>query len=81
MSSFTNRLTNGIFVPCYRLHLDSEDNTLKSLLKYLFEFIQTQEIDFKAKIKDDFKLLEKFNGYKQTQAFFRIKKTLDEVME
>ena len=37
--------------------------------------------DFRNKIKLDFGLLEKFNGFKQTVAFNKIKKTLEEAME
>ena len=37
--------------------------------------------DFRVKIKQDFNLLAKFNGLKQTQAFLKIKKTLEEVMD
>lgn len=83
MCNFTNRLTNGIFLPCYRMHEDENDVMLRTLLKYLGTFIMPQEPlhDFRTKIKKDFGLLEKFNGFKQTQAFLKIKKTLEEVME
>ena len=64
MSNFTNRLTNGIFLPCYRMHEDENDVILRTLLKYLGSFLQ--ESDFRTKIKNDFGLLEKFNGFKQT---------------
>ena len=66
MSNFTNRLTNGIFLPCYRMHEDENDVMLKTLLKYLGEFIfPVQPLsDFRTKIKHDFGLLEKFNGFK-----------------
>ena len=37
--------------------------------------------DFRSKIKMDFGLLEKFNGFKQTVAFNKIKRTLEEAME
>ena len=82
MSNYTNKLTSGIFIPPYRLHNDSDDQVLKMLLKYLGGFIdQTNPIeDVRAKIKHDFGLLEKFNGYKQNQAFVKIKKTLEEAM-
>lgn len=43
MSNFTNRLTNGIFLPCYRMHEDENDVMLKTLLKYLGEFIFPDE--------------------------------------
>ena len=68
MSNYTNRLTNGIFVPLYRLHEDPEDAVLEILLKYLGDFILADPAieDFRNKIKEDFKLLEKFNSFKQT---------------
>ena len=83
MQNFTNRLTNGVFLPSFALTSASSDDLLKVLLKYLGEFIDpTSPIeDVRNKIKKDFNLLEKFNGYKQTQAFLRIKKTLEEAME
>lgn len=83
MHNFTNRLTNGIFVPGFKIHEDNTDTILKSVLKYLGEFIFTrhnQQLDIKSKIKLDFDLLTKFNGFKQTQAYFKIKKTLEEAM-
>jgi hypothetical protein len=83
MQNFTNRLTNGIYFPMYRLHQDESDHMLKTLLKYLGEFIfPTSPLDdVRIKIKLDFDLLDKFNGFKQTQAFLKIKKTLHDVME
>ena len=67
----------------YRLHSDDEDNMLKILLKYLGEFILplSSNVDIRNKIKEDFDLLEKFNGFKYTQAFLKIKRTLEEVMD
>lgn len=56
---------------------------LNILLKYLGQFVFPEDkkpVDVKNKIKVDFDLLEKFNGYKQTQAFLKIKKTLQDVM-
>lgn len=81
--SFTNRLTNGVFCPSFKLHEDPQDVTLKILFKYLYTFVCAEQPvdDIRKKIKADFKLLDKFNSFKQTQAFLRIKKTLDEVME
>lgn len=38
MANFTNRLTNGIWLPTYRIIDDSEDDTLKILIKYLLSF-------------------------------------------
>ena len=66
MSNFTNRLTNGIFLPCYRMHEDESDKMLMVLLKYLGSFIYSSEplSDFRTKIKQDFGLLERFNGFK-----------------
>ena len=66
MSNYTNKLTNGIFLPPYRLHNDSDDQILKMLLKYIGGFIAIQNPveDVRTKIKHDFGLLEKFNGYK-----------------
>ena len=39
MSNYTNKLTNGIFVPPFRLHNDLDDDILKMLLKYLGSFV------------------------------------------
>ena len=68
MSNYTNRLTNGIFVPLYRLHEDPTDGALEILLKYLGDFVLADPAveDFRTKVKEDFKLLETFNGFKQT---------------
>lgn len=68
MANYTNRLTNGIFVPLYRLHEDPDDAVLTTLLKYLGDFILADPAveDFRTKVKEDFKLLEKFNSFKQT---------------
>jgi hypothetical protein len=52
---------------------------LNILLKYLGQYVLPEDkktVDVKNKIKVDFDLLDKFNGYKQTQAFLKIKKTL-----
>ena len=67
MSNYTNKLTNGIFLPPYRLHNDVDDTILKVLLKYLGGFVDISNPveDVRSKIKQDFGLLEKFNGYKQ----------------
>jgi hypothetical protein len=48
------------------MHEDENDVMLKTLLKYLGEFIFPAEplSDFRTKIKHDFGLLEKFNGFK-----------------
>ena len=46
------------------MHEDENDIMLKILLKYLGEFIFNKEPDFRTKIKSDFGLLEKFNGFK-----------------
>ena len=83
MQSFTNRLTNGIFFPSFKLENSISDDLFKMLLKYLTEFVDIKNPieDIRNKIKKDFNLLENFNGYKQTQAFLKIKKTLEEAME
>ena len=67
----------------YRLHQDDNDQMLKTLLKYLGEFLFPADPldDVRIKIKYDFDLLDKFNGFKQTQAFLKIKKTLQEAMD
>jgi hypothetical protein len=36
MSNYTNRLTNGIYLPPYSLHID--DTILKELTNYLLSF-------------------------------------------
>jgi len=61
MQNFTSKLTNGVFLPAYRLHEDATDNLLKSLLVYLLSFIRFNITDVRQKIKKDFNLLEKFN--------------------
>ena len=38
MSYFTNKLTNGIYLPLYSLHDDKNDKMLKSLGQYLQSF-------------------------------------------
>ena len=70
-------------MPTYRLHEDKSDQALKLLLRYLADFIfpESPLTDVRAKIKGDFGLLDKFNGFKQTQAYLKIKKTLEEVMD
>ena len=66
MANFTNRLTNGIWLPTYRIIDDSEDDALKSLIKYLLEFVNIDELpDVRVKIKTDFDLVGKFNNQKQ----------------
>ena len=79
MHSFTNRLTNGLLVPTYKINDQQSDNILLVLLKYLSTFVDLEDV--RLKIKLDFNLLEKFNGFKQTLAFLKIKKTLEEAME
>lgn len=66
MQNFTSKLTNGIFLPAYRLHEDATDQLLKSLLMYILSFKKQNIVDVRQKIKSDFNLLEKFNDYKQT---------------
>ena len=62
MESFTNKLTNGIWLPSYRLDKDEKDDTLLILLKYLLEFKDYSDI--RVKIKSDFNLVKKFNEQK-----------------
>ena len=64
MQNFTSKLTNGVFLPAYRLHEDQTDQLLKSLLAYLLSFERLNLTDVRHKIKGDFNLLEKFNDYK-----------------
>jgi hypothetical protein len=70
MSNFTNKLTNGIYLPPYSLHDDKNDKILQTLGHYLLSF--SDITDVRAKIKVDFDLLTKFNGFKQNQAFMKI---------
>ena len=70
MSNFTNKLTNGVYLPPYNLHDDKNDRMLKELGHYLLSFSQVPDV--RAKIKVDFDLLTKFNGFKQNQAFMKI---------
>ena len=48
----------------FRVNNIDEDNILRSLLKYLYTFLNPPIEDFRLKIKMDFNLLEKFNGFK-----------------
>lgn len=82
MDSFTFSLTNGIYVPPFLIGDFANDITLKSLMKYLGQFIDPifDIHDLRGKIKEDFNMLEKFNSFKQTQAVLKIKKTLEENM-
>lgn len=64
MSNFTNKLTNGIYLPAYNLHEDKNDKMLKSLGHYLMSFVKPGVADVRNKIKVDFDLLTKFNGFK-----------------
>ena len=54
MHHFTKQLTNGIYVPPYRIHRDQDDFILKYLLEYLLEFVGV--LNVKQKIKNDFGL-------------------------
>jgi hypothetical protein len=62
MSNFTNKLTNGIYLPPYSLHDDKNDKILQTLGHYLLSLSETADV--RAKIKVDFDLLTKFNGFK-----------------
>ncbi len=68
LEAFTNRLTNGIFLPTQKLLDDENDKMLKILLKYLGNFVldegAAEGFDIRNKITVDFGLLEKFNGFK-----------------
>lgn len=64
MSSFTKSLTNGVFLPSYRIHEDKNDFILNSLQNYLLSFVMLEVIDVRSKIKLDFEMLKKFNGLK-----------------
>ena len=72
MSNFTNKLTNGLYLPPYSLHDDKNDRMLKSLGQYLLSLAKSSVADVRQKIKVDFDLLTKFNGFKQNQAFLKI---------
>lgn len=80
MDSFTFSLTNGIYVPPFLIDRYGSDLTLKSLMKYLGQFIDPifNIQDVRQKIKTDFNMVDKFNSFKQTAAILKIKKTLDE---
>lgn len=64
MSSFTKSLTNGVFLPSYRIHEDNNDFLLSSLQNYLLSFVMLEVLDVRSKIKLDFEMLKKFNGLK-----------------
>ena len=52
MHHFTKQLTNGIFVPSYRIDRDNNDFILKYLKNYILEFVEVNDV--KVKIKNDF---------------------------
>lgn len=54
MQNFTHYLTNGIYLPPYRLNMDYNDELLKYLGEYLMEFINIDDV--RRKIKFDFEL-------------------------
>ena len=66
MSNFTNKLTNGLYLPPIRFSSSQEyDVCLKSLLKYLTSFVlEPNEKDVRNLIKVDFDLLNRFNNNK-----------------
>lgn len=68
MRNYTNRLTNGIYLPQFSLHDD--DEILQYLSNYLVNFEKV--VDVRTKIKTDFNLLNLFNNFKQNQAFQKI---------
>ena len=76
MSNFTNKLTNGIFVPAFLL--SEQDFILKSLQQYLINLYELK--DARQQIKTDFNLLNKFNNSKQNQAFFKIQSQSNKIM-
>ena len=71
MSNFTNKLTNGLYIPPIRFSQNQEgDMCLKSLLKYLVSFVlDPPESDVRNRIKIDFDMLNRFNNNKQCLAF------------
>ena len=70
MHHFTKQLTNGIFVPSYRIDRDNNDFILKYLKNYILEFVEVNDV--KVKIKNDFGLDKLFDESKQTKAFHKI---------
>lgn len=82
MSNFSNRLTNGIYLPPLRMCSDDDDICLESLGNYLKTFIidgNEELMDVRNKIKTDFDLLNKFEKDKQSQVFNKIlKRTVEE---
>ena len=60
MSNFTNRLTNGIYLPTFSLHND--DDILRDLTSYLLSFENLTDV--RPKIKTDFDLLNLFDNFK-----------------
>lgn len=68
MESFTFSLTNGIYIPHFKIGDYYSDITLKTLLKYLGQFVDPifDVQDVRIKIKNDFNMLEMFNSFKQT---------------
>lgn len=77
MTNFSNKLTNGIYLPPFRLNSVNDDICFNSLGNYLKTFIMDDNkelIDVRLKIKTDFDLLTIFNNNKQSQSFNKILK-------
>eukprot|EP00356_Strombidium_inclinatum_P012402 CAMPEP_0170479904 /NCGR_PEP_ID=MMETSP0208-20121228/947_1 /TAXON_ID=197538 /ORGANISM="Strombidium inclinatum, Strain S3" /LENGTH=68 /DNA_ID=CAMNT_0010752365 /DNA_START=2743 /DNA_END=2949 /DNA_ORIENTATION=+ len=48
MSNFTNKLTNGIFVPTFQLHQYDTEQVLASLSQYLQDFVREEHAKARA---------------------------------
>jgi hypothetical protein len=44
MQNFTYQLTNGVYLPSYKVNQDFDDNYLISLLDYLMSFITVSDV-------------------------------------
>lgn len=59
LSNFANRLTNGVWLPPVQMHSFEDDVALVSLLRYLLQLDDCDDI--RTKIKQDFGLTVKFD--------------------
>ena len=79
MHNYTVHLTNGIYLPPYQVDKDHEDDWLLVLGHYLLDFINVKNI--RHKIKTDFELDSLFEESKQNQAFKKIQKQNESLIQ
>jgi hypothetical protein len=79
MHNYTVHLTNGIYLPPYYVDKDPDDEWLPILGSYLLDFINVKNV--RHKIKTDFELDILFEESKQNQAFKKIQKQNDSLIQ